>query len=63
MRQQFNFYSTSSYPLLKSYMETMINEWEEYKDFTEEQVRAMDLKKYKTYSLQGGGPISNPWIL
>ena len=44
--QQFTLYSTSSWSLFKEYMETRRSDWEEDKDFTEEKVRAMALKKY-----------------
>ena len=44
-RQQFTLYSTSSWTLFKDYMDTRRSEWEEDKDFTSEQARAMDLKK------------------
>ena len=34
LRQQFNFYSTSSGPLSRDYMKTRRSEWEEEKEFT-----------------------------
>ena len=44
--QKLNLYSTSSYPLSKDYMYTRRIEWEEDKEFTEDQVSAMVLKNY-----------------
>ena len=53
VRQQFTLYSASSCPLFKYYMETSRIEWEEYKDFTVDQVRAMTLKKYNNLRTSG----------
>ena len=46
MRQQLTLYSTSSLPFFKDYMETRINECEEDKYFTADQVSSNFLKKY-----------------
>ena len=45
-RKQFTLYSTSSCPLFKEYMETRRSVWENYTNFTAEQVMDMDLNKY-----------------
>ena len=46
MRQKFNLYPTSSFPLFKYYMDTISRKWEEDKEFTVDQVRYMYLKNY-----------------
>ena len=46
VRQKFTLYYTSLCPLFKEYMETRRSEWQEDKDFTEDQVRSMDLNNY-----------------
>ena len=46
VRQKFTLYYTSLCPLFKEYMETRRSEWQEDKDFTEDQVRDMDLNHY-----------------
>ena len=47
MRQKFNLYFTSSCPIIKDYLDTKRSEWEEDKDFIEDQLRYMALNKYK----------------
>ena len=46
VRHKFTFYSTSSLPLFKEYMETRRSEWEEGKDFKSDNLRAMYLNNY-----------------
>ena len=46
MKQKFNLYSTSSCPLFRDYIDTGRRKWEEDKEFSVEQVRAMALKNY-----------------
>ena len=53
VRHQFTHYSTSSCPLFKDYMETRRSEWEEDKDFTEDQVRYIDLNNYNNLLTSG----------
>ena len=60
MRHKLTFYSTSSFPLFKDYMETRRSEWEEYKYFTAEHVRDMSLKKYKNLLPSGRWSTKDP---
>ena len=53
VRHKFTLYSTSSRPLFKDYTGTRRSEWEENKDFTAEQMRAIDLKKYNNFLTSG----------
>ena len=46
MRQKFNIYTLSTYPLFRKYMETRRIYLEEDKEFSAYQVRYMSLKKY-----------------
>ena len=60
MRPQFILNSTSSYPIFKYYMYTRRSDWDEEKDFTLDQVRAMDLKKYNNLLTSGMWSAKNP---
>ena len=60
VRQKFALYSTSSFPLFKDYMETGRSEWEEEKEITADQVRAVDLNKYNTLLTSGRCTNKNP---
>ena len=53
MRQQLNLYSNSECPLFKNYMETRRSEWEEDKEFTSDQVRAIGTNKYNNFLSSG----------
>ena len=53
LRQKFTLYFTLSCPLFKNYMKTRRSYWEEYKDFTSKQLRAMALKKYNNLITSG----------
>ena len=53
VRQQFKLYSTSSCPLFSDYMKTRRSKWEEGKEFSAEQVRAMDLINYNNLLTSG----------
>ena len=53
LRHKFNLYYTSSRPLFKDYTETSRSEQDQDKDFKEEQVRDMALKKYNNLLTSG----------
>ena len=60
MRHKLTLYSTSSCPIFKDYMDTRRSEWEEEKDFTADQVRAMSLKKYNKLLTSGRWSTKDP---
>ena len=45
MRQKYNIYSTSSSSIFRDYLDISCIDWEEEKEFTSEQVRAIYMKK------------------
>ena len=53
MRQKFNLYSTSLCSLFKDYIETRSSEWEEDKELTSVQVRAMVMNNYNNLLTSG----------
>ena len=53
LSKQFNLYPTSSWPLFKEHMDTRSSYWDEYKDFTADQVRSMDLEDYNNLLTYG----------